>query len=175
MNNTALRTFLSAIALLGLVGAAQANLAQHIEYFDQVSVRIQDGSEVCGVKDPERYRSAIEKRLNEIGLQQSPQSLSDVYLFIWAKAFGPAKQQCAVFMSLRFGKELEAAAVRTEAMLDAEENLVTQTKTVTGTYPATWWYGAHLFVKLAPEVPDEVEKMGLDLVDAFHKEAENAQ
>jgi hypothetical protein len=169
------RVLWSALALAAAIGTAQANLAQHIEYYDTVTVRIQEGSEVCGVKDPERYLSVVANRLNEIGLQQSPQSLSDAYLFIWAKAFGPAKQQCAVFMSLRFGKDLPAEAVRTEAMLDEEENLVMQTKTVTGTYPATWWYGAQLFVRLAPEVPDEVEKMAVDLVNTFHEEAKSAR
>jgi hypothetical protein len=58
-------------------------------------------------------------------------------------------------------------------MLDEEENLVMRTETVTGTYPATRWYGAQRFVGHAPESPDEVEKMAVDLVNTFQEKAKS--
>jgi hypothetical protein len=172
-------TYLRVATIAGLVlvlanwtnsGAqAQESLAKFIDNVSGYNVRIQAGSEKCGVKDDERYKKTLISKIDAVGVTADPIAITKAYLFIWARAFGPLYQQCAVFMALRWGADFSSAAVRIDASLDADKNLIAKVKTVAGTFPAAFYLSSQLFVKLAPSTPDYVDEVIGVLVDDFKK------
>lgn|GEM_PF-3821577 len=162
---------LLAVATLGFISAgpasAQANLAKFIEGFNGVDVRFEGAANACGLKDKSRYEATLRKAMAGLGLKEDPVAIPKAHLFVFANAFGPARQQCAVFMALRMGTDVSASAVRIDAELTSDLVLIERAKAVAGVFPAAFYVTSLLFVKLAPSTPDAVDEGVVTLVDAF--------
>ena len=164
---------LLAILFLGAIGfttqaSANDSLAKFIEGYKAVEVLIQEGSNECGIKDQARYSKYLEQKLGAIGLKADPLAIPTAYLRVIGRAFGPFKQQCAIFMSLRLGTDVTAAAVQIEAKLESDHILIEKYKAVVGTFPSAFFLTTTLFVQLTPSAPDAIDE-GIDvLINSFN-------
>ena len=148
---------------------AQENLAKFIEYYNGIEVRLQGKSAECGIKDPSRYEATLDRALTKAGLKKDVAGIPTAYLFVWGRAFGPFDQQCAIFMSLRFGTNVAASAVRLDFSLTEDKILLEKLKAVAGVFPAAFYLTSTLFVKLVPSAPDTVDETIGYLVSNFEQ------
>jgi hypothetical protein len=161
-------TLFLATSGLATQASAQESLAKFIEGYNAVKVHIQDGSNECGIKDQMRYNKSVDQKLSAIGLKADPLAIPTAYLRIVGKAFGPLKQQGAIFMSLRLGTDITAAAVKIDATLESDQILIEKFRAVLGTFPSAFFITSTLFVKLTPSAPDAIDE-GIDvLVKSFN-------
>ena len=159
-----------AIAMcLGSPAKAQESLAKHIDYFSGVDVRFVGATDKCGIKDKDRYSKKLGDSLQATGIRPDPLAIPHAYLFVQAVAFGPLSQQCAVFLGMRLGTDVKAAAARLEARLEDDKVLIDNFKMVEGVFPAAFFYVTLLFVELKPSTPDRVEAEIDRLVAQFDK------
>jgi len=142
-------------------------LAKFIKGFNAVSVRIQPESERCGIRDAVHYGNKVKQELTALGLKEDPNAVSTAYLFIWAKAFGPLGQQCAVFSSLRLGKDISGSVTKIDVQQTEDNMLVERANTVQGTFPAAFYFTSRLDVRLEPTSAAEQEKIVEALVADF--------
>ena len=173
------RVMLAGVFAIGVCGAAQAadsftmehgepqNLAKFIRGFNSVNVRIQPGSERCGISDATYYQGKLRDALKTVGLEEKSDALTGAYLFIWGQAFGVAGQQCAMFSSLRLGSDVSAAAVEFKTRQEADGTVVEQLKTVQGTFPAAFFITSKLGVKMERSAAAEQDKIIEELVADF--------
>src|SRR5262245_20937360 len=165
----------AALLLSGGVGAQttvvekseSGELAKFIKGFNAITVRIQPESERCGIRDAVHYGDKVKQGLLDAGLKENADALTTAYLFIWAKAFGPAGQQCAVFSSLRLGKNVSAAVTQLEVKQTDDNMLVEKVNTVEGTFPAAFFFTSKLDVRLEPTSAAEQDKIIEALVADF--------
>ena len=143
------------------------NLAKFIKGFNAVTVRIHPESQRCGINDTAYYGEKVKQELVAAGLKENPAALTTAYLFIWAKAFGPMGQQCAVFSSLRLGRDVSAAAAELKVQQTDDNMLVEQVRTVQGTFPAAFFLTSKLDVRLEPTAAAEQDKIVQALVADF--------
>lgn len=143
------------------------NLAKFIKGFNSVTVRIHPESQRCGITDTAHFGEKVKQELVAAGLKENPDALTTAYLFIWAKAFGPLGQQCAVFSSLRLGKDVSAAVAELNVQQTEDNMLVEQVKTVQGTFPAAFFLTSKLDVRLEPTAAAEQDKIVQALVADF--------
>ena len=155
------RVMLAGVFAIGVCGAAQAasftmeqseqqNLAKFIRGFNAINVRIEPGSERCGIRDASHYAGTLKDALKTIGLEEKSDAVSTAYLFIWGRAFGVGAQQCAMFTSLRLGTDISAAKVEISVQKDEDGTIVEQMKKVQGTFPAAFFITSKLGVRLSP-------------------------
>ena len=155
------RVMLAGVFAIGVCGAAQAasftmeqsepqNLAKFIRGFNAINVRIEPGSERCGIRDANHYAGTLKDALKTIGLEEKSDAVSTAYLFIWGRAFGVGAQQCAMFTSLRLGTDISAAKVEISVQKDEDGTIVEQMKKVQGTFPAAFFITSKLGVRLSP-------------------------
>jgi hypothetical protein len=172
------RVMLAGAVAIGVCGAAQAgsftmeqgepqNLAKFIRGFNSVNVRIQPGSERCGIRDANHYAGPLKDALKTAGLEEKSDAITGAYLFIWGQAFGIAGQQCAMFTSLRLGADVSAAAVEFKSSGEADGSVVEQMKMVQGTFPGAFFITSKLGVKLEPTAAAEQDKIIDELVADF--------
>jgi hypothetical protein len=126
------------------------NLAKLIRGFNAVNVRIEPGSERCGIRDAQHYAGTLKDALKAVGLEERNDAISTAYLFIWGRAFGVGAQQCAMFTSLRLGTDISAAKVDVTVKQDADGMIVEQMRKVEGTFPAAFFITSKLGVRLSP-------------------------
>jgi hypothetical protein len=143
------------------------NLAKFIKGFNAVTVRIQPESDRCGIRDGAHFADKVKQELVSAGLKENPDALTSAYLFIWAKAFGPLGQQCAVFSSLRLGRDVSAAAAEFKVQQDEDNTLIEQVRTVRGTFPAAFYLTSKLDVRIEPTAAAEQDKIVEALVADF--------
>jgi len=143
------------------------NLAKFIKGFNAVTVRIQPESDRCGIRDAAHFGDKVRQELVAAGLKENPEALTTAYLFIWAKAFGPLGQQCAVFSSLRLGRDVAGAAAELKVQQTEDNMLVEQVRTVQGTFPAAFFLTSKLDVRLEPTAAAEQDKIVEALVADF--------
>jgi hypothetical protein len=166
----ALGTLAIAFAAAALSVPANADpLVKFIRGVNDVKVNIQPGSNECGINDPGTYKATLIKGLSEAGIAPDPMALSTAYLFIWGEAFGMAKQQCAVFMSLRLGADVSGTAIRIETKVTEDKMLVEEAQRVDGTFPAAFYITSRLFVKLEPSTADFANDVVGQLVSDMKK------
>jgi hypothetical protein len=144
-------------------GAPQ-NLARG---FNTVNVRIQPGSERCGIRDAVHYSNTLRSALRSAGLEERSDAITGAYLFIWGRTFGIAEQQCAMFSSLRLGTDVSAARVEMTTTQAEDGTIIDRMKTVQGTFPAAFFITAKLGVKLEPSAAAETDKIIEELVADF--------
>jgi hypothetical protein len=143
---------------------APENLAKLIRGFNAVNVKIQPGSDRCGIRDANHYAGRLKDELRAVGLQESSDALTSAYLFIWARSFGIAGEQCAMFSSLRLGTNVSAAVTEMSTKEQSDGMIVDQMKTIQGTFPAAFFMTAKLGVKLEPSAAGEQDKIIQELV-----------
>ena len=142
-------------------------LAKFIKGFNAVTVRIQPESERCGIRDAGHYGNKVKQELVAAGLKEDAGALTTAYLFVWAKAFGPLGQQCAVFSSLRLGKDVSASVTQVDVQQTEDNMLVERARTVQGTFPAAFYFTSKLDVRLEPTSAAEQDKIVEALVADF--------
>lgn len=142
-------------------------LAKFIKGFNAVSVRIQPESERCGIRDAVHYGDKVKQELTALGLKEDAGALTTAYLFIWAKAFGPLGQQCAVFSSLRLGKDVSGSVTKVDVQQTEDNMLIERANTVQGTFPAAFYFTSKLDVRLEPTSAAEQDKIVEALVADF--------
>jgi hypothetical protein len=130
--------------------SGQQNLAKLIRGFNAVSVRIEPGSERCGIRDANHYAGTLKDALKGVGLEERADAISTAYLFIWGRAFGVGAQQCAMFTSLRLGTDVSAARVELSSRQDADGKIIEEMRKVEGTFPAAFFITSKLGVRLSP-------------------------
>ena len=151
-----------------VVGQSESgSLAKFIKGFNAVTVRIQPESQRCGIRDAAHYGEKLKQELIATGLKENPDALTTAYLFIWAKAFGPLGQQCAVFTSLRLGRDISAAAAEIKVQQTDDNILIEQVRTVQGTFPAAFYLTSKLDVRMEPTAAAEQDKIVEALVAEF--------
>ena len=143
------------------------NLAKFIKGFNAVTVRIHPESQRCGITDAAHFSEKVKQELVSAGLKENPDALTSAYLFIWAKAFGPLGQQCAVFSSLRLGKDVSATAAELNVHQTEDNMLVEQVRMVQGTFPAAFFFTSKLDVRLEPTAAAEQDKIVQALIADF--------
>ncbi len=148
---------------------AQEALVKFIEHYNGVQVRIEESSKKCDIVDKELYAKKVGEGLTAIGITPNPQALTRAYLFIWATRFGPLKQQCATFMSLRLGADVSSAVAKSKVKLTSDEILIKKIKVIKGTYPAAFYITSRLFVKVRLNMPGHVLTAIGQLVDDIDK------
>jgi hypothetical protein len=130
--------------------SGQQNLAKFIRGFNSINVRIEPGSERCGIRDANHYAGTLKDALKTAGLEEKSDAITTAYLFIWGKAFGVGSQQCAMFTSLRLGTDVSAAKVEISTSQEADGSIMEQMKKVEGTFPAAFFITSKLGVKVEP-------------------------
>lgn len=72
-------------------------------------------------------------------------------------------------MSLRFGTDIAAGAVKIDVSLESDGVLIEQIKTVVGTFPAAFYLTSQLFVRPVSGMPFSIEEIIDTLVGDFRK------
>lgn len=143
------------------------NLAKLIRGFNAVNVRIEPGSERCGIRDVNHYAGSLKDALKAAGLEEKGDAITAAYLFIWARAFGVGSQQCAMFTSLRLGTDVSAAQIDLTVKQDADGMIVEEMRKVQGTFPAAFFITAKLGVRLSPTAATAQDTIIEELVADF--------
>lgn len=147
--------------------SGQQNLAKLIRGFNAVKVRIEPGSERCGIRDADHYAGTLKDALKGAGLEEKSDAISTAYLFIWGRAFGIGSQQCAMFTSLRLGTDVSAAKVELSVQKDDDGTIVEQMRKVQGTFPAAFFITSKLGVRLSPSAAAAQDDIIDELVADF--------
>jgi hypothetical protein len=147
--------------------SGQQNLAKLIRGFNSVNVRIEPGSERCGIRDADHFTGTLKDALKTAGLEEKSDAITSAYLFIWGRAFGVGAQQCAMFTSLRLGTDVSAAQVDLTVKEDADGMIVEEMRKVQGTFPAAFFITSKLGVRLSPSAAAAQDTIIEELVADF--------